>query len=278
MQSNLRDIAQAAATIAQNAGNHALQTQLSPHVLSGMTSLNGESGLISDVDSRVRTYCLEKLSDMNAFDGFFDDIGQNPAPGKHFWCVGRIDGSINFTRNLSEWTVTISLFEVNNESRIYPIIGIVYAPALGLMYMAARGQGAIRVRKTADGFEKRERILPSNVKSMKGSVISFGMSYFPEESRRALDVVSKIAGLPADIKRIGPTSLDLCKVADGTYDAYFEPSLHSWDIPAVSAGSVIVWEAQGIVHRWDGTLIRWNQANDVVASNQNVSAELEQYL
>ena len=39
--------------------------------------------------------------------------------------------------------------------------------------------------------------------------------------------------------------MDLCKVADGTYDAYFEPHLHKWDVPAVSAGAVVVWEAAG---------------------------------
>lgn len=72
---------------------------------------------------------------------------------------------------------------------------------------------------------------------------------------------------PADIKRVGPASLDLCKVADGTYDAYFEPMLHVWDIPAIAAGTVVVWEAQGTLSRWDGERIHWRHDNDVVASN-----------
>ena len=41
---------------------------------------------------------------------------------------------------------------------------------------------------------------------------------------------------------MGPVSLDLCKVADGTYDAYFEPMLHVWDIAGIAAGTVVVWE------------------------------------
>ena len=83
------------------------------------------------------------------------------------------------------------------------------------------------------------------------------MSFIPSESQRALDVASALAGQPADIKRVGPASLDLCKVADGTYDAYFEPMLHVWDIAAIAAGTVVVWEAQGTLSRWDGERIHW---------------------
>ena len=72
--------------------------------------------------------------------------------------------------------------------------------------MAVRGMGAIRVRKTPIG-DKREKIIPSTTPSLDGSVVSFGMSYVQEESMRALQVVSAIAGRPTDIKRVGPVSL-----------------------------------------------------------------------
>ena len=104
------------------------------------------------------------------------------------------------------------------------------------------------------------------------------MSYVPEESKRALSAVASIAGKPADIKRVGPASMDLCKVADGTYDAYFEPHLHKWDVPAVSAGAVVVWEAQGRLRQWNGELIHWRRENDVVASNGLICDELQPYL
>lgn len=98
------------------------------------------------------------------------------------------------------------------------------------------------------------------------------------ESQRALDVVAKIAGRPADIKRVGPASLDLCKVADGTYDAYFEPHLHEWDVPAVSAGAMVIWEAQGHLTQWNGEGVHWRQENDVVATNGLITNDLSQYL
>ena len=178
---------------------------------------------------------------------------------------------------MAEWTLTLSLFEINDKGVAYPILGIVHAPALNITYLAARGEGAIRIRRTPSGI-KRERIVPTTTAGLKGSVVSFGMSYFAHESRRAIETVAAIAGMPADIKRIGPTSLDLCKVADGTYDAYFEPSLHHWDIPAVSAGSVVVWESGARLRQWDDTEINWYANNNIVASNGLLTDELQPYL
>jgi fructose-1,6-bisphosphatase/inositol monophosphatase family enzyme len=66
--------------------------------------------------------------------------------------------------------------------------------------------------------------------------------------------------------------------ADGTYDAYFEPMLHVWDIAGIAAGTVVVWEAQGTLSRWDGERIHWRHDNDVVASNGLIIRELQHYL
>ncbi|RSX53121.1 inositol monophosphatase [Bifidobacterium goeldii] len=273
---DMKQLALDVARVTQDAGKHALTDQTNPHDLS-TNYVHGESQFTSDVDDRLVRFIKNRLTHLGSFDGFWENRPDNPAPGTRYWCVGSVDGVINFVRNMPEWTVTVSLFEVNNEGSAQPILGVVHAPALGLTYLAARGQGAIRERRTPLGT-KREKIMPSMAKTLQGSVVCFGMSYFPEESKRALNVVSSIAGKPADIKRVGPASLDLCKVADGTYDAYFEPHLHKWDVPAVSAGAIVVWEAQGKLRQWDGSMIHWRRENDVVASNGLIIDELRPYL
>ena len=63
-----------------------------------------------------------------------------------------------------------------------------------------------------------------------------------------------------------------------TYDAYFEPALHDWDVPAISAAAVVVWEAQGALHRWDGSDIHWRQNNDIVCTNGLIDRELKPIL
>ncbi|BDR52738.1 inositol monophosphatase [Bombiscardovia nodaiensis] len=273
----LRDLTVQTAHIAVEAGRHALQDQINPHDLRNQMRTDNDARFASEIDDRLVHYCRTKILAADPCDGFWEEEGSDRKPGGRYWCLGHIDGSINYVRNMAEWTVTISLFEVDQVGKARPILGIVHAPVMGLTYMAAQGQGAIRVRRTMVG-DKREKIMPSTTSTLKGSVVSFGMSYFPRESERALKTVSAMAGRPADIKRVGPTSLDLCRVADGSYDAYFEPMLHSWDIPAVSAGAIVVWEAQGRLSQWNGEPVSWEHNNDVVASNGLITDELSQYL
>ncbi|KFI52773.1 inositol monophosphatase family protein [Bifidobacterium biavatii] len=272
----LRQLALEVARIAQDAGRHALTDQLNPRDLKGIDlSPTKQSSL--DVDDRLSRFIMNRLSYIDNFNGRWEDRPEQCQPGERYWCVGNIDGVINYTRNMPEWAITVSLFEFNEEGSAQPIVGVVHAPALGVTYLAARGQGAIRIRKTQIG-DKREKIMPSTTEHLQGSVVSYGMSYVSEESKRALNVVSAIAGKPADIKRVGPASLDLCKVADGTYDAYFEPNLHRWDVPAVSAGAVVCWEAQAKLRTWSGGLVHWRRENDIVASNGLIIDELRPYL
>lgn len=273
----LRALALDAVAIARDAGQHALNDQMSPKDLSPLDpdQHNYMEGL--EIEQRLSRFVGTRLLGLEPFDGMWEHRGEHCRPGQRFWCVGGIDGIINYSRSMAEWTVTISLFEFNDEGSAQPILGVVHAPALNLTYVAARGGGAIRIRRTQIG-EKREKVIPSTQEHLDGSVVSFGMSHKPPESIRALNVVAAIAGRPADIKRIGPASLDLCKVADGTYDAYFEPHLHSWDVPAVSAGAIVIWEAQGRLRQWNGDRVHWRSENDVVASNGLISDELRPIL
>lgn len=273
----LRDLALEAARIAQDAGTYALNDQITPKDLAALSVPAGDYSRGLQVDKRLTQFMYNRLTYINAFQGKWSQRPTQMNPGDRYWCIGGIDGVINYSRNMAEWAVTISLFEVNEHGSAQPIIGIVHVPALNLTYLAARRAGAIRIRQTPLG-EKREKIMPSTTNSLEGSVLAFGMSYRPEESKQALEVVAKLAGKPSDIKRIGPASLDLCKVADGTYDAYFEPHLHTWDVAATSAGAVVIWEAQGELSAWNGDLIHWRSDNDVVASNGLLTDELRPYL
>ena len=249
----LRQIALEVARILQDAGKHALNDQMNPHDMRKLEVSEDCFHFTSDTDKRLQQFISNRLTYVNVFDGFWQLRPEQCYPGQRYWCVGGIDGVINFARSMPEWAITVTLFEFNDQCSAQPILSIVHAPALGLTYLAVRGSGAIRIRKTPLG-DKREK------------------------SQRALDVVAKIAGRPADIKRVGPASLDLCKVADGTYDAYFEPHLHEWDVPAVSAGAVVIWEAQGHLTQWNGESVHWRQENDVMATNGLITNDLSQYL
>ncbi|NEG95596.1 inositol monophosphatase family protein [Bifidobacterium sp. SMB2] len=274
---DLRELAVKVSAVVSEAGTLAYQDQMKPHdFIEDARKDRSRKRQYTTVDDRLVRFCHERINAIHPYE-CWEEAGSDRKPGERYWCIGRIDGAINYMRNMPEWTVTVSLFEVDEDGTNVPILGVVHAPVQGLTYMAAKGYGAIRIRSTALG-EKREKIMPSTTATLRESVVSFGMSYFPDESKRALNTAAALAGKPADIKRVGPVSMDLCKVADGTYDAYFEPSLHSWDVPGVSAGAVILREAQGRLERWDGSDIVWGASNDVVASNGPIMDELRPYL
>lgn len=274
---NLRELALKAAQITQDVGRHALQSQLNPHDLVLSPIPKTQTRLKAGIDSKLVDFIENRLNYLEPFDGMWRDRPEEGTPGSRFWCVGTVDGAINYIRNMPEWTITISLFEFVTPKHAHPILGVVHAPALGMTYLAAEGEGAIRIRRTPMG-DKHQLIMPSTTQHLDGSVVSFGMSHVPAESQRAFHLLSQIADKPADIKRVGPVSLDLCKVADGTYDAYFEPHLHKWDIPAVSAGTVVVRQAKGKVNQWKSDTIHWRGENDIVASNGLIIDELKPYL
>lgn len=277
MTMELRDLAMQVARIAQDAGEHALSNQVTPRSLTEVSTAARDYSHGLELDGRLTQFIYNRLTYVDPFNGRWDERSDEWHAGDRYWCIGGIDGVINYTRNMAEWSVTVSLFEFNEFGSAQPILGVVHAPALQLTYIAARRSGAIRMRATPLG-EKREKIMPSTTRSLDGSVIGFGMSFKSDEARHALKVVGDIAGRPADMKRIGPSSLDLCKVADGTYDAYFEPHLHKWDVPALSAGAVVLWEAQGQLSNWRGDLIHWRSENNLVATNGLILDDLKPYL
>ncbi|MDD6373634.1 MAG: inositol monophosphatase family protein [Bifidobacteriaceae bacterium] len=273
----LRNLTIEISKIATQAGAMAVRTQMRPHSTQ-LKHENEGAAYLTDASNSVLQYLRSAVAEIDPLNGFWEDGVSERIPGNRYWSLCPIDGTINYQRNLNEWTITIAILEINERGAAYPVLGVVYAPALGLMYLAARGEGAIRVRHTQQDEEKREAVIPSATEHLDGSVVCFGVSYFPQESKQALEIVASMAGHPADIKRIGPASLDLCKVADGTYDAYFEPRLHSWDVPAVAAATVVVWESKGTLERWDGSEIDWTSDNDLVATNGLIRDEIIGYL
>ena len=182
----LRQIALEVARILQDAGKHALNDQTNPHDMRRLEVSEDCFHFTSNTDERLQQFISNRLTYVDVFDGFWQLRPEQCYPGQRYWCVGGIDGVINFARNMPEWTITVTLFEFNDQCSAQPILSVVHAPALGLTYLAVRGSGAIRIRKTPLG-DKREKIIPSTTSSLDGSVVSFGSPrYRPNRSARSM--------------------------------------------------------------------------------------------
>ena len=145
------------------------------------------------------------------------------------------------------------------------VTDVVANVAAGVVYSAARGQGA-RVRQWAvdDGAGTPLRCNP--VERLEMALLATGFSYAHDKRRQQAQILTRILPVVRDIRRIGSCALDLCMVAAGQLDAYFEDGVHVWDW---AAGALIAAEAGARV--WlPGTV----GAGRIAASAPGIATEL----
>lgn len=167
---------------------------------------------------------LQRLRPDDAIVG--EEDGSHAGTSGITWFVDPIDGTTNFLYDLPMWTVSIGVHDAGGA-----LCGVVYAPALRETFTAARGRGA---------FLNGHRIACSAVTDPTRALVATGFNYSPAnrivQANRFPRFIDKIR----DVRRLGSASLDLCFVACGRYDAYFEEHLYPWDL---AAGSLIAAEA-----------------------------------
>ena len=188
-----------------------------------------------------------------------EEQGSGPAArgARHRWIVDPIDGTTNFAHGLAFFCCSIAL-EIDGRVAV----GVVYDPIAEELYTAERAGGA------------RLNGLPLRVSSCDVLVNALLCTGFPytvgEERQHLVDVFGAVLGEAQGIRRLGSAALDLCYVAAGRLDAFWEEKLHPWDM---AAGGLIVEEAGGRLTDYR------NQAVDmfrgqIVASNGRLHDEL----
>lgn len=149
------------------------------------------------------------------------------------WLVDPLDGTTSFAHSHPFYAISLALLE-----RGTPALGIVFAPRLGELFTAARGSGA---------FLNGRRIRVSASARLADAVFATGFPYRREELSDVENNVlhfERFVREVRDVRRCGSAAIDLCYVAAGRYDFYFEAQLEPWD---VAAGAVVVREAGGAV-------------------------------
>jgi myo-inositol-1(or 4)-monophosphatase len=172
------------------------------------------------------------------------------------WLVDPIDGTVNFAHGLPIWSIAIALERGDDVE-----VGVVCAPALGWTYAARLGGGARLTRGTDGGGEA---LAVSAIAELASALLVTGFPYdratSPDNNFAEWEHFQRRAGA---VRRLGAASLDLCLVAAGSFDGYWERKLHPWDC---AAGALLVSEAGGRVTDTLGGRFR-SRSGEVVASN-----------
>lgn len=187
-----------------------------------------------------------------------DDLLSRTAPG-YCWVFDPIDGTTNFAHGLPIFCASLGL-ELNGEA----IVAAVYDPTRKELFTAEKGQGA-----RLNG----ERIAVTKADTVMDSLLVTGFPYTvqqPETGEELVSLFGHFLGRSRAVRRLGSAALDLCYVAAGRLDGFYEATLKPWDS---CAGALIVEEAGGRVTDWHGTRFQ-SRIPQVLATNGHIHGEM----
>ncbi len=187
---------------------------------------------VTNVDTSVEKLIVAELKEeFPDYQILAEESGKEDSKSSYKWIIDPIDGTTNFTKEIPIYAVSIGL-EHNGK----PVGGVVYNTAIDEMFTAIKGEGA---------YLNNKRIHVSKQTKIDNILVGTGFPFKKSDNyEKYIDLFRQIAIETAGIRRPGAASLDLCWLACGRYDAFFEFGLNPWDI---AAGSVIVSESGGII-------------------------------
>lgn len=192
-----------------------------------VTRKSSAGDLVSQIDRESERAIVDALVAARPEDAILGEEGTNREGTTGVrWIVDPLDGTANYVTGYPAFGVSIGV-EIDGE----PAIGVVYDSARSLLYEAVRGKGATR---------NGEAISVSAKDDLAAALIATGFGYDPALRAVQARVMGGIASRVADFRRSGSAAVDLCAVACGEVDAYYEANLAPWD---VAGGQVIAEEA-----------------------------------
>ncbi|MET4647236.1 myo-inositol-1(or 4)-monophosphatase [Streptomyces atratus] len=189
--------------------------------------------VVTEMDIAAEKLITGFLAERRPQDGFLGEEGASSAGSSGIrWVIDPLDGTVNYLYGLPTWAVSIAA-ERDGER----VVGVVEAPMRGETYFAVLGGGAYaKGGAYGGGAALRTRPAPP----LDQALVSTGFNYVTDVRRHQADVAQQLIPKLRDIRRGGSAAIDLCDVAAGRLDGYYERGLHPWDL---AAGDLIAREA-----------------------------------
>ncbi len=192
-----------------------------------VTAKSTPTDVVTDVDRAVERWLVDRIGEQRPGDAILGEEGGGRAGTSGVrWLLDPIDGTVNFVLGLPQYAVSVA---AELDGRI--VAGCVHNPESGEVFHASLGGGA---------FLGELRLTGPREVALDRAVVGTGFGYDAGRRVRQARVAAELLGRVADIRRIGAASLDLCAVAAGRLDAYFEVGLNPWDW---AAGLLVAEEA-----------------------------------
>lgn len=215
----------------------------------------GEIDLVTDADQRSEAAILSAIQ--TRFPGhqiLAEEGGSRPGSAEHLWVVDPLDGTVNYVHGIPVFSVSIAYAFQGQLT-----LGVVLDPLRGELFRAQAGAGA---------WLGSRSLRVSTASDLRRSLLVTGFPYdIRTTAHNNLSTYTRLALQTQGVRRLGSAALDLCYVAAGRFDGYWERSLRPWDL---AAGGLIAREAGALVTRLDGSSDLLTEPLSVIAANPSL--------
>jgi len=228
-------------------------------------SHKGVVDLVTEYDVKTEAFIIDQLK-----KAFPDHtlVGEESHQGSYHYdkaiYIDPIDGTTNFVHGIPHLAISLGVWEQGK-----PTLAVVYNPILEELFWAVQGEGA---------FCNGQRLKVSTQSELQNALIATGFPYAKVnagiEYHWVINCMTNLLPHIQDIRRLGAAAIDLCYLAQGKVEAFYEIDLKPWD---VAAGILIVLEAGGKISNVDGQPFDFDDKS-IVASNGKVHQQLLKYL
>jgi len=248
----LEDLLDLAVGAAEAAGERAQQRRRAGSVTVAATK-SSRTDVVTEVDREAELLLRSVLLGARPGDAWLGEetgasAGADTENQSAFrWVVDPIDGTVNFLYGLPCWAVSVA-----GQRGGETVVAAVVVPSTGETFSAIRGRGA---------YLAGQRLTVSACNELSQALVATGFAYQSQVRARQGPVVGELVSQVRDIRRMGAASVDLCSLAAGRVDAFFESGLSPWDL---AAGELIAREA--------GATVNATADGDVVAAGPQLIA------
>jgi myo-inositol-1(or 4)-monophosphatase len=190
-----------------------------------------ETNLVTEIDKQSEQMIMKKIKQVYPDHDFLgEETGGQNVKSEYRWIIDPLDGTVNFTHGLPLFCVSIGL-----EYQGTIQLGVVYNPISNELFTAERGKGA---------YLNSKRLQVTKTNKLIESMLVTGFPYNVQENPdHAIEHFTNFLMEAQALRRLGSAALDICYVAAGRFEGFWEVNLHPWD---VAAGVLILLEAGGV--------------------------------
>ena len=231
----------------------------------------GDADLVTAADRASETLIRERISQQfPSHDVLGEEQGLNDRGGDYRWYVDPLDGTTNFAHGYPVFCVSMAIEKLTAEDRAagrdgQRIAGVVYDPTRDELFSAEQGKGA---------HLNGQPIHVSQATELKQCLVATGFPSHKRHKNPNIYFYHQITLRTHGVRRAGSAALDLCNVASGRFDGFWEFNLNPWD---TAAGVLIVEEAGGQASRFDGSPFQLNSSETLVSNGLVHDALLHEF-